>query len=75
MLSVGIIILITLLAVWLFGTLIKFFYYIRNRNFCSEGIIALFVSFFDALLWPGDIINMCFYKPRERTDREYILEP
>ena len=75
MLSVGIIILITLLAIWLFGTFVKFFYYIRHRNFCSEGIIAFFVSFFDALLWPGDIINLCFYKPRERTNREYILEP
>lgn len=62
--NIGFIILIVLLSIYCLGVLVNFFspiiHFLRSDIFPENSSHNICIIFFDALLWPGDIINCLF---------------
>ena len=62
--NIGFIVLIVFLSIYCLGVLVNFFspiiYFLGNDIFPENSSHNICIIFFDALLWPGDIINCLF---------------
>ena len=72
--NIGFVVLTVLLSIYCLGVLVNFFgsiiYFFRNDIFPENSSHNICIIFFDALLWPGDIINclFCISGNRRRTN-------
>lgn len=62
--NAGYIVLIVLFGIWVLGTMYNFFkpiiYFLRNNKFPEGESSNICVLFFDAMLWPSNLINLFF---------------
>tara|TARA_E500000178_G_scaffold356666_1_gene436830 strand:- start:4215 stop:4484 length:270 start_codon:yes stop_codon:yes gene_type:complete len=76
--SIGFIILIVLLSIYCLGVFVNFFgpiiYFLRNDIIPENYSHNICIIFFDALLWPGDIINCLFCTSGNRRRTNAVSE-